>query len=93
MEAFAAGRGWTAVAWDRWNTGGDDPLGINEKGMTLLWFQFEGPFSTRWFTPAAFYRMLFASLGVGIWLTVMSSAVWSQLSLWDTPSVFGLSPP
>jgi phthiocerol/phenolphthiocerol synthesis type-I polyketide synthase E len=27
-EAFAAGRGWTAVAWDRWNTGSGDPLGI-----------------------------------------------------------------
>jgi acyl transferase domain-containing protein/acyl carrier protein len=28
VEAVAAGRGWTAVAWDRGNTGGDDPLGI-----------------------------------------------------------------
>jgi phthiocerol/phenolphthiocerol synthesis type-I polyketide synthase E len=27
-EAVAARRGWTAVAWDRWNHGGDDPLGI-----------------------------------------------------------------
>jgi phthiocerol/phenolphthiocerol synthesis type-I polyketide synthase E len=27
-EAVAAARGWTAVAWDRWNHGGDDPLGI-----------------------------------------------------------------
>jgi acyl transferase domain-containing protein/acyl carrier protein len=27
-EAAAARRGWTAVAWDRWNHGGDDPLGI-----------------------------------------------------------------
>jgi phthiocerol/phenolphthiocerol synthesis type-I polyketide synthase E len=27
-EAFAAERGWTAVAWDRWNTGSGDPLGI-----------------------------------------------------------------
>ncbi len=33
VEAFAAGRGWTAVAWDRWNTGGDDPLGITEKEL------------------------------------------------------------
>jgi acyl carrier protein len=27
-EAAAALHGWTAVAWDRWNHGGDDPLGI-----------------------------------------------------------------
>jgi phthiocerol/phenolphthiocerol synthesis type-I polyketide synthase E len=27
-EAVAAAHGWTAVAWDRWNHGGDDPLGI-----------------------------------------------------------------
>ncbi|HYR07358.1 MAG TPA: phosphopantetheine-binding protein, partial [Longimicrobium sp.] len=27
-EAVAAREGWTAVAWDRWNHGGDDPLGI-----------------------------------------------------------------
>ena len=27
-EAVAARQGWTAVAWDRWNHGGDDPLGI-----------------------------------------------------------------
>jgi phthiocerol/phenolphthiocerol synthesis type-I polyketide synthase E len=27
-EAVAARHGWTAVAWDRWNHGGDDPLGI-----------------------------------------------------------------
>ncbi|WP_420129756.1 beta-ketoacyl synthase N-terminal-like domain-containing protein [Longimicrobium sp.] len=27
-EAAAARHGWTAVAWDRWNHGGDDPLGM-----------------------------------------------------------------
>ncbi|HEU0301236.1 MAG TPA: beta-ketoacyl synthase N-terminal-like domain-containing protein [Longimicrobium sp.] len=27
-EAAAAAHGWTAVAWDRWNHGGDDRLGI-----------------------------------------------------------------
>ena len=27
-EAVAARRGWSAVAWDRWNHGGDDPHGI-----------------------------------------------------------------
>jgi phthiocerol/phenolphthiocerol synthesis type-I polyketide synthase E len=32
-EAVAARRGWTAVAWDRWNTGGDDPLGMAQDEM------------------------------------------------------------
>jgi phthiocerol/phenolphthiocerol synthesis type-I polyketide synthase E len=36
-EAVAATHGWTAVAWDRWNHGGDDPLGIlpNEMAAAL----------------------------------------------------------
>lgn len=63
---------WVVLALSGIVVAGFAALGINDKGMTLLWFQFEGPFSTRWFTPAAFYRMLFASLGVGIWLTVIA---------------------
>jgi len=44
-------------------------LGINERGVTLLWFTLEIPFfNTQLMSKATFYKVLFASVGVGLWL-------------------------
>lgn len=43
-------------------------VGINDKGMTVLWWEIPGPFSTRIFTPATFYKLMFMNLGIGFWL-------------------------
>jgi ABC-type transport system involved in multi-copper enzyme maturation permease subunit len=50
-------------------------VGINDKGLTVLWFQFESGFNTRLITPAMFYRMLFTTLGIGFWLTWIAMAL------------------
>lgn len=45
-------------------------IGINEKGMTILWWTMEiEAFNSSIMDPADFYKLTFTSLGVGIWLT------------------------
>ena len=44
-------------------------IGIGEKGMTFLWWEFESGPSTLDTTPAAFYKGLFLDFGLGLWLT------------------------
>lgn len=44
-------------------------LGLNEKGITFLHWEIDSFISTDVMTPEAFYRFLFASFGVPIWLT------------------------
>jgi len=44
-------------------------LGINEKGITFLHWELDSFISTAVMTKEAFYRFLFATFGVPIWLT------------------------
>jgi ABC-type transport system involved in multi-copper enzyme maturation permease subunit len=43
-------------------------VGINARGFTILWYEFQSEFNTRVVPSAAFYKILFSSLGVGTWL-------------------------
>jgi ABC-type transport system involved in multi-copper enzyme maturation permease subunit len=43
-------------------------VGINDKGITVLNFEFPSLFNTHFIPPATFYKILFAGLGVGWWL-------------------------
>jgi ABC-type transport system involved in multi-copper enzyme maturation permease subunit len=44
-------------------------VGLNEKGLTVLWWEFPSFFNSQLFAPALFYKIMFANLGVKIWLT------------------------
>jgi ABC-type transport system involved in multi-copper enzyme maturation permease subunit len=45
-------------------------LGISEKGLTLLWFEFPFEiFNTSIIERATFYKFLFLTFGMGVWLT------------------------
>ncbi|MGD9689329.1 MAG: hypothetical protein AB7K52_08035 [Phycisphaerales bacterium] len=45
-------------------------LGISEKGVTLLWFEFPFPiFNSTVVEPAAFHKLVFYTFGYSIWLT------------------------
>lgn len=45
-------------------------VGVNQNGLKILWFdEFAGEvFSTSLISPAAFYKLIFLNLGIGIWL-------------------------
>lgn len=44
-------------------------LGINQVGVTVLWFEFKSPvFNSTVFPPDLFYKLLFTSLGIKFWL-------------------------
>lgn len=61
-------------------------LGINEKGITFLWWTIDAPlFNTNTFTRPVFYKaMLFLPVGLKIWLT-WAAAI---LALISTASIF-----
>ncbi len=60
-------------------------LGINEKGITFLHWQFDAPmFTTALMTPAEFYKMIFASMAIPFWLTWVAAI----LALISTGSMF-----
>lgn len=44
-------------------------VGINERGITVLWFEFQSFFNTRLIDRASFYKSMFSGFGVGTWLT------------------------
>lgn len=59
-------------------------LGINEAGVTVLGFQFESKFvNTLFFPRDTFYKLIFQSLGINIWLTWLAAI----LALISTASV------
>ena len=43
-------------------------VGINSKGITLLWFEFPTIVNTSVISQSSFYKLLFSSLGVGYWI-------------------------
>lgn len=61
-------------------------LGVNERGLTFLAWEIPTPpgFDSTTTPPAVFYKLLFTSLGIGIWLT------WAAmiLALVSTASIF-----
>jgi ABC-type transport system involved in multi-copper enzyme maturation permease subunit len=45
-------------------------VGISDKGITILWWEFPSGLNlTQFISPALFYKIMFANLGVKIWLT------------------------
>lgn len=44
-------------------------IGINEEGMTILWFKVDVGITSREFAPALFYKNMFSTFGVGLWLS------------------------
>ncbi len=60
-------------------------IGLNDKGMTVLGWQFETePLTAKLLSPARFYLFLFATFAVPIWLTWLASI----LALISTASIF-----
>lgn len=61
-------------------------LGVNERGLTFIAWEIPTPpgFDSSTTPPAVFYKLLFTSLGIGIWLT------WAAmiLALVSTSSIF-----
>ncbi len=59
-------------------------FGLNKKGLTFLWFEFPLPaFNSDIFTPALFYKFVFATLGIPVWLTWVATV----LALISTASI------
>jgi ABC-type transport system involved in multi-copper enzyme maturation permease subunit len=44
-------------------------VGINDRGISILWWTVPLPINTRIFTPAAFYKLVFTSVAVPWWLS------------------------
>ncbi|HLP83503.1 MAG TPA: ABC transporter permease [Phycisphaerales bacterium] len=60
-------------------------VGLNDKGLTFLWWEFELPVLNTTFIPKElFYKFIFAQLGVPIWLTWVATI----LALVSTSSIF-----
>lgn len=60
-------------------------LGINKEGVTILWWTLEVPgVNTSTFSEATFYKLLFVSLGISIWLSWVAVA----LALISTSTIF-----
>ena len=59
-------------------------LGINERGITILWWEFESEFFNTFFFPReVFYKVLFANFGVNWWLAWLAT----MLALVSTASI------
>ena len=59
-------------------------VGLNEKGLTILWWSFPSPFNSNMFPPALFYKLMFSNLGVKFWLSWLSTI----LALVSTAGIF-----
>jgi ABC-type transport system involved in multi-copper enzyme maturation permease subunit len=60
-------------------------IGLNDKGISLLGWEFDtAPFTSRLLSPAKFYLFLFANFAVPIWLTWLASI----LALISTAGMF-----
>lgn len=44
-------------------------FGLNERGLTFLWWTFDLPVNTKVIAEEKFYKFMFASIGIPIWLT------------------------
>ncbi|CAN5726045.1 hypothetical protein BH11PLA1_BH11PLA1_05460 [soil metagenome] len=59
-------------------------LGINERGITILWWQLDIPVNTAILSPSFFYKFLFLQFGVNLWITFGAMG----LALVSTASTF-----
>lgn len=60
---------WLALAISLLVVGVLAAFGVNEKGITLLWWEFENPiFNSKLISPAQYYKFVFAEFGVPYWL-------------------------
>ena len=59
-------------------------VGLNEKGLTILWWEFQIPgFNSTILPPSVFYKQMFTALGVGFWLSWLATI----LALVSTSSI------
>ena len=58
--------------------------GINEEGITALWFTLPIPVNSNIISPELFYKTAFLNLGIGIWLTWIATV----LALVSTAGIF-----
>lgn len=60
-------------------------LGLNERGLTVLWWEFPSPLINSTVVPkASFYKMQFAVFGIPVWLTWVAAV----LALISTAGIF-----
>ena len=59
-------------------------VGINDKGVTILGWEFDFPINTKILPRETFYKAMFTSLGVGFWLTWIATV----LALISTAGIF-----
>ncbi len=76
---------WFTLALSALVVGVFASLGVNERGITILWWTIENPVvNTSLMTEAEFYKGLFSSFGVAMWLGWLASI----LALVSTASIF-----
>lgn len=59
-------------------------VGIDEKGLSVLWWHIPSPFNSNMMAPGVFYRLLFTNLGIGFWLAWIATI----LALISTAGIF-----
>ena len=59
-------------------------VGITEKGITILHWEFDAPLNTTRMSAAAFYKLMFVQLGINLWLAWAATI----LALVSTASIF-----
>lgn len=74
---------WISLAISAVVVGAFACLGINERGITVLWKEFQGIVNTDVLSASAFYKILFVQFGVGTWLGLGAMA----LALVSTASI------
>jgi ABC-type transport system involved in multi-copper enzyme maturation permease subunit len=50
-------------------------LGINDEGITFLWWTMPFAFNTGVLSPDTFYKWVFSTLGIGFWLTKIATVL------------------
>ncbi len=59
-------------------------IGLNERGLTVLWWTFPAPFNSTIISRELFYKLAFSNLGVKFWLSWLSTI----LALVSTAGIF-----
>lgn len=75
---------WLAVALSLLGVLLVGSVGIDATGVSVLWFHIDSQFvNTGFVTPATFYKLIFQSLGINVWLTWLAAI----LALISTASI------
>jgi len=76
---------WVVLAISLLVAGAFAAVGINEKGISIVGWQLDNDLLNSGIIPAAmFYKILFVSLGIGFWLTILATI----LALISTSGIF-----